>query len=401
MLFSGRSRLRGRLFRFTDKIPVFGVYTNPACGFIDGHTLLAFDSFQPAGFRVTFAMPQKPDKKPSLADVAKRAGVSPMTVSRALRNLPKVSQEVRMKILKVAEEMGYSHDSEISRVMRLMRQSRKDSFFESIGFVMLCPKGIVRNDGGFFGLMIKGAKERARQLNYSLDVFYIEDYQSHPARLRDILLSRGVRGILLSPSMALEDTPPFELEGFIPVGVGHTHVQEVFNLVRFNHYSGMVSACRSIRKLGYRKPALIMENSINERMERRWSSAFTAFADPSGKPVPQKRLLLANSLSKNKVVDFYRSVQPDVMVVSDWGIASWLEEAGVRIPGDVAIATMNYDVEAPRWAGIDQCYDEWGARAVDLVTALLHRTIFGAPHASQSILVEGVWRDGSSVPGRK
>jgi LacI family transcriptional regulator len=343
-------------------------------------------------------MPRKPNKKPSLADVAKKVGVSPMTVSRALRNLPKVSEKMRLKILKVAQEMGYIHDTEISRVMRLMRQSRKESFFESIAFLMLCSKEIVRNETGFFGLMLRGAKERARQLNYSLDVFFVEDYKSNPNRLRDVLQSRGVRGILLSPRMVPEDSPPFDLEEFIPVGIGHTHVQEVFNLVRFNHYSGMVTACRRLRELGYRRPALVMERSINERMERRWSSAFTAYAGASGRSLPQKHIFLGDSLSPEKVLKFYQSVRPDVMVVSDWGIGSWLQATGVRVPEDVAIATMNYDMAAPQWAGVDQAYDEWGARAIDLVTALLHRTIFGAPHASQSILVEGVWRDGASAP---
>ena len=41
-----------------------------------------------------------------LRDVAERAGVSPITVSRALRNPGIVSEELRETVLKIVEEMG-------------------------------------------------------------------------------------------------------------------------------------------------------------------------------------------------------------------------------------------------------------------------------------------------------
>jgi DNA-binding LacI/PurR family transcriptional regulator len=46
---------------------------------------------------------------PTLADVAKRAGVALSTVSAVLNNRPDcfVSEETRQRILKAAEELGY------------------------------------------------------------------------------------------------------------------------------------------------------------------------------------------------------------------------------------------------------------------------------------------------------
>ncbi|HOO32786.1 MAG TPA: LacI family DNA-binding transcriptional regulator [Thermotogota bacterium] len=46
-------------------------------------------------------------KKPSLLDVAERAGVSPATVSRVFNNNSKVNEEMRKKVLEAAEEIGY------------------------------------------------------------------------------------------------------------------------------------------------------------------------------------------------------------------------------------------------------------------------------------------------------
>ena len=44
----------------------------------------------------------------TIYDIAKRAGVSPATVSRALNNQNLVKEETRKKIHKIAEEMNYS-----------------------------------------------------------------------------------------------------------------------------------------------------------------------------------------------------------------------------------------------------------------------------------------------------
>ena len=46
-----------------------------------------------------------------LKDIALRAGVSVMTVSKVLRDAPDVSAATKVRIRKLAEEMGYTPDS--------------------------------------------------------------------------------------------------------------------------------------------------------------------------------------------------------------------------------------------------------------------------------------------------
>lgn len=53
-------------------------------------------------------------KAPTMADVARIAGVSQMTVSRALRPNTSTSKETRARILKAAEDLGYVLDSTAS-----------------------------------------------------------------------------------------------------------------------------------------------------------------------------------------------------------------------------------------------------------------------------------------------
>lgn len=60
--------------------------------------------------------------KPTVRDVADRAGMSPMTVSRVLRDDARVSSEARSRVLAAVEELGYRRN-EMARNLRLGRTS--------------------------------------------------------------------------------------------------------------------------------------------------------------------------------------------------------------------------------------------------------------------------------------
>lgn len=67
-------------------------------------------------------MPANNDSPPTLREVAAHAGVSAMTVSRALHDDPRVSARTRARILASARELGYRRN-EIARSLRLGKPS--------------------------------------------------------------------------------------------------------------------------------------------------------------------------------------------------------------------------------------------------------------------------------------
>ncbi len=73
---------------------------------------------------VTITWMQMPNirKPPTMADVARMAGVSPMTVSRAFKRDTSVSQETREAVRRATEELGYVFDSTASN----LRSQRTD-----------------------------------------------------------------------------------------------------------------------------------------------------------------------------------------------------------------------------------------------------------------------------------
>jgi LacI family transcriptional regulator len=59
---------------------------------------------------------------PTMSDVARHAGVSPMTVSRALRDDPRVSPETKARVMRAVNALGYRRN-EVARNLRLGRSS--------------------------------------------------------------------------------------------------------------------------------------------------------------------------------------------------------------------------------------------------------------------------------------
>ena len=103
--------------------------------------------------------------KPNLALIAKKCGVSKMTISRVLRNEPNVSASTREVVLRVAEKVGFqpsvsnhrNGDTSARNYVTLFQpeNSKKDAFFSGIilsvqnelfarGFN--CSVGIVKNE---------------------------------------------------------------------------------------------------------------------------------------------------------------------------------------------------------------------------------------------------------------
>src|SRR5688500_6630176 len=132
----------------------------------------------------------------TLQDVADLAGVSKMTVSRALRGQPGVSPALAQRIRALAEKAGYQANPTVGSVMRLLRQRQASDYRENLAFVWTHPGGQP------LPLLIPWrdhARVRAERLGYRLDEFFLRAPGMGGARLRSILRTRGIRGILFAP----------------------------------------------------------------------------------------------------------------------------------------------------------------------------------------------------------
>ena len=126
-----------------------------------------------------------------IEDVAREAGVSTATVSRALRGLPRVSEATRQRVLAAAARMEY--------VASPHAASLAGGQTRAIGVVV---PNVTR---WFFGSVVHGAEELLRQEGYDLLLYNITGDPTARSRLfATHLLSKRVDAVMV---LALQPTP--------------------------------------------------------------------------------------------------------------------------------------------------------------------------------------------------
>jgi LacI family transcriptional regulator len=126
-----------------------------------------------------------PRKKVTIKHIARAAGVSVATVSRALRNDPSASEETRVRILKIVEKLHYYPNL----LAKGLRQERTRSI------------GIIFNDlnNPFYTEILSEIGEILNEKNYSMDISYSHYDFSREKKNIISLLSKRVDGIIISP----------------------------------------------------------------------------------------------------------------------------------------------------------------------------------------------------------
>jgi len=192
-----------------------------------------------------------PSRRPTLADVAARAGVSTALVSLAIRDVPGVSASTRERILRVAEEIGYRPDTRA----RLLRSSRSHLIGVSFGV-----------QHAFHGDLVGGLYDAAEAAGYELTLSAVTAHRDEQRAVASLLQDRCEAMILLGPSAS----PGYldELANRIPLVVVARSARGV-DVVRTADDEGLQQAVDHLVGLGHRRIAHIDGGRAPGAAERR------------------------------------------------------------------------------------------------------------------------------------
>ena len=129
-----------------------------------------------------------------MREIARAAGVSTMTVSRVLKNHPHHNPETAERVRTVARAMGYRPNPLESALMS--QRVRQHGTRASANLAIIDPRADQPSDNAVF---VRGALRRAEAQGYLARVYPYAPHETSPARLREILTYRAVRGIVLLP----------------------------------------------------------------------------------------------------------------------------------------------------------------------------------------------------------
>lgn len=334
-------------------------------------------------------------KRATLRQVAEKAGVSAMTVSRAFRPEASVDPQMRRRILDLARKLGYEPDPHVSSVMRaFVRRSRPD-YRETLAFV-----GERRPTPSSFGeRAFDGARQRAENLGYRMEPFWMKEMHLTFARLKRVLRHRNIRGLLLCP---FDSSPHMHVRldwhRYALVAVGSSLWKPRINRAQPHHYMGMILALRSIRRISHGKIAFLISNLLHARSQGAYVSSFLTNQAASPRDL-LGRIYRYTVWDPKRVLAWLKRVEPDVLLFAEPDNIPSLRKALTGSQKKIGIASLDVWENMADVAGIDQHSDIIGAQAVDVVLNEIRLGEWGVPKHPKTLMLEGSWRDGASLQG--
>ena len=333
----------------------------------------------------------------SLRDIAREAAVHYTTVSLALRNDPRLPLETRERIQRVAAELGYHSNPLVSSVISNMKRARLPPEMGVIGFLdtLSRPTGPYRRspEGHPF---YEGARRRAEQLGYRMDLFQLHETAMTSRRMASILKTRAIRGLIIDSHLFPRGHLSMNVSPFACVMRGYSNLLPKLHRVSHNHFQGILCAIHSLRHLGYRRMGLVLDEKVDMLVNNQWTAGFLVHQRrvPASQRVP---VHLSRKLSTEKIKQWMERHRPDVIIGMQY-VLPLIIESGFVVPREVGFANLDLDATSDQaHAGIWQHMDQLGSTAVDSVTAQMQRNERGLPKYPKLTLVEGVWRDGSTA----
>jgi LacI family transcriptional regulator len=335
----------------------------------------------------------------TLAEIARRAGVSVMTVSRALRKQSNISPETQKKIQAIADELGYRPNPLVSALMTYRRAAKPVESHLSLGFITNFPTRDGWKVSKLYESFYQGVAESADRHGYGVEVFWLREPGMTSDRLTQILLTRSIHGLVIAPLPVAHGELELGWENFCAVTLGYSLTKPLLHRAVNHQFRSMRSAMRELRALGYQRLGLALPASLNERVDRQWVASFLVEQRDLDHSVP---LFVPDDAQWNfeSFRKWFAAQEPDAVIGHEEIVLEWLKKMGVRVPDDVGFVHLNCADQSGAFAGIYQNGPAIGAVAVDFLIGMIHRNERGLPALPHSLLVEGTWVSGKTVRGK-
>lgn len=270
----------------------------------------------------------------TLHDVAQIAGVSPMTVSRAINNPEIVSPRTRARVLEAIEQLGYVPNV----TARALVQGRT----EAVALLL----SDIRNP--YFATIARGVEDVAQRRGYTLILGNSDEQPGRERELLETMVSRQVDGVLVTTSgdndmrmLSSRGIPLVLIDRKVP-GIGA-------DLVTNDSYGGGRMLVEHLVSRGYRSIGFVGGPPGISTLEDRLAGYRDAMRAAGLQP--RVRLGRYDEASGHHIVSemIDTGALPDAIVAANnfvaLGAITALRQHGIRVPEDVAIACFG-DLEA-------------------------------------------------------
>jgi len=319
---------------------------------------------------------------PTIRDVAERAGVSPITVSRVINNSGYVSQETRSRVEAAIAELQYVPNS-LARSLRFKRTHTLALVLTDI-------------TNPFWTTVARGVEDAASQCGFNVILCNTDENEAKQSEYLNVLLQKQVDGFLLVPARSTPDPIVLIQSQKVPTVVLDRQVPGAqVDIVRGDSEGGAYQLVRLLLSLGHRRIAMLSGPvSISTAADRVTGYhralhevgleaqaeliCYGEYTQESGYQMAQKALSLTPRPTALFAANNFIAI----------GALRALREVGMRVPEDMALVSFDdippaFVIEPFLTVAAQPAY-EMGHRATEL---LLARLSGQAPPECQEIVL--------------
>jgi LacI family transcriptional regulator len=308
-----------------------------------------------------------------LKDIAAQAGVSVMTVSKALRDAPDVSAATKARIQLLARQLGYVPDT--------MAQGLRTRATRLLGLVVSSLTNPI------YARVALAIEERANDLGYELVLAHTHNQPERESLAIQRMLARRVEGLMIAPvyRLASEDRVYRELKAAKTPAVILGHLAPFcadFTNVECDDLNASAAATQHLLSLGHRRIAFLAGPPVTpwtrERFEGYRRALREARLDVDDRLVFQAGRTIEDGAAAALQMINEGVIPTAVQCVNDLvavGATETLLQQGFRVPEDVSVVgfgniLMSQHFQVPLTT-VRQPKFHLGLAAMDVLTAQL------------------------------
>ena len=319
---------------------------------------------------------------PTIRDVAKRAGVAPITVSRVINRSGNVSPDTSARVEKAIEELGYVPNS-LARSLRLKRS-------QTLALV------VTDISNPFWTTVVRGVEDTAQDAGFSVILCNTDESESKQEQYLDVLVQKQVDGILLVPATSDGRIVDWIHKQRTPVVILDRAIEDVpVDMVRCDSQDGAYQLVQHLLALGHRQIGVLTGSRRVSTASERVAGYIQAMEEAEIQV--HEGWIRYGTFSQDSGYEMAQRIlevdpRPTALLAGNNFIAVGamraLRGAGLDVPGDMSVVSFDdltsHLLIEPFLTVADQPAYEMGQQAAAL---LLARLSGKAPEEHQEILL--------------
>lgn len=331
-------------------------------------------------------------QKTTMASLAEELGLDKSTICRALNNDPKIREETRARILKLADERGYQRNPGLTALSDMRWRKHANRAIMNWGF--LITELALRYDEN--RIFFEQVRAYAKQAGYAVDRIVLHPDTSGK-ELRKIAEARNLRGLIINQiylreAMRSLEPADFNQLNLFRVYCGNFYFEpEDFRVVE-NVFDHTLMALKQAYALGYRRIALLYQEHMKHSRDMvRQRAAALEFQYIQ----PDMRVQLVEVTRQDPLRGCKGKLKDcDALLIAHNFSYGAFPQWAKQLP----YAYLRLEPNSKTTSGVSRVVDVMARTAVEVLNYQCRSQLLGDPSHPHCILVKGRWQAGETLP---